>query len=65
MISDEKVQLKLPLFLLNYKIPAGCAMPGVNVVCRNFLDYIKLSKVAFGWGATAPECVAVVCGLDA
>lgn len=48
LISNEAVQLKLPLLKSKYKMPAVCAMSNVNVSCVSFLDYLKASNIVFG-----------------
>lgn len=48
LISNEAVQQNLPLLKSKYKMPAVCAMPGVNVHCVNFLDFLKDSTMVFG-----------------
>jgi hypothetical protein len=41
LVSDESRQNKLPALKSNYKIPAVCDMPEVNIKCVNFLDLLK------------------------
>lgn len=41
LVSDEGRQKVLPALKSNYKIPAVCDMPDVNVKCVNFLDLLK------------------------
>jgi len=41
LVSDEGRQKKLPELKSNYRIPAVCDMPEVNVKCVNFLDLLK------------------------
>ena len=41
LVSDENRQNKLPPLKSNYKIPAVCDMPEVNVECVSFLDLLK------------------------
>jgi predicted nucleic acid-binding protein len=48
LVSNEATQQKLPLIKSKYKMPAVCAMSGVNVGCISFLDYLKNSSVVFG-----------------
>lgn len=47
LISDEKLQIKLPQKLTNYKIPAVCQMQDVSVVCIKFLELLKQSGTVF------------------
>lgn len=47
LLSDEKRQLKLPDIRKKMKIPAVCALPEVNVVCKSFLEYLKGSRAVF------------------
>lgn len=42
LVSDESRQNKLPALKSNYKIPAVCGIPEVNVECVSFLDLLKL-----------------------
>lgn len=46
LVSDESKQ-KLPDLLSKRKIPAVCVMPGVNVECMSFIEYIKRSAAVF------------------
>ena len=41
LVSEENLQPALPSNIKNYKIPAVCALPGVNVQCIDFTDLIK------------------------
>ncbi len=41
LVSEESRQNKLPALKSNYKIPAVCNMPEVNVECVSFLDLLK------------------------
>lgn len=41
LVSDEKRQIPLPQLKPNYKIPAVCAMQGVDVECVCFTDLLK------------------------
>jgi len=41
LVSDESRQNKLPALKSNYKIPAVCEMPEVNVECISFLELLK------------------------
>lgn len=41
LVSDEKRQMPLPKLKPNYKIPAVCAMQGVDVECVCFTDLLK------------------------
>ncbi|MDC8760668.1 DUF4411 family protein [Janthinobacterium fluminis] len=48
LVSDERTQPDLPKrLLMNYKIPAVCAMKDVRVECINFLEFIKRSGAVF------------------
>lgn len=47
LVSDEEKQITLPQLLSKSKIPAVCAMKGVNVPCINFIKYIKRSEAVF------------------
>ena len=44
LVSNESQQNKLPALKSNYKIPAVCNMPKVNIKCVNFLDLLKVNK---------------------
>ena len=48
LLTDEARQPGQPKSLRNYKIPAVCDLAEVQVVCLNFVDYIKRSKALFG-----------------
>jgi len=48
LVSNENEQPTLPKAMPNYKIPAVCAMAGVNVSCFSFLTYMKRSNRVFG-----------------
>jgi hypothetical protein len=41
LVSDESRQNKLPTLKSNYKIPAVCDLPEVNIECVSFLDLLK------------------------
>ena len=41
LVSDESRQNMLPSLKSNYKIPAVCDIPEVNVGCVSFLDLLK------------------------
>ena len=41
LISEESRQNSLPKQKSNYKIPAVCGMPEVNVSCISFIDLLK------------------------
>jgi len=41
LVTEEKRQNNLPTFKHNYKIPAVCGIPQVNVQCVYFVDLIK------------------------
>lgn len=41
LISEEGRQNKLPQLKSNYKMPAVCAMPEVNVQCISFVELLK------------------------
>jgi predicted nucleic acid-binding protein len=47
MLSDEARQPGLPNSRRNYKIPAVCALPGVQLTCLSFVEYLKRSKAIF------------------
>ena len=47
LISDENKQPNLPENMKNYKIPAVCALPSVQVGSLNFLELIKNSGCIF------------------
>lgn len=47
LISDEHPQFNLPVIKSKYKIPAVCDLPAVNVVCDNFISFIKDSGAVF------------------
>lgn len=47
LLSDERRQLKLPDIPKKMRIPAVCALPEVNVACKNFLEYLKGSGAIF------------------
>jgi predicted nucleic acid-binding protein len=46
LVSNEGKQ-KRPEILAKQKIPAVCAMKGVDVLCINFLEFIKRSNAIF------------------
>lgn len=48
LVSNEGIQTKLPEIMARYKIPAVCALSGVQVKCLNFLELIRLSGRVFG-----------------
>lgn len=48
LVTDEARQPNLPLDLRRYKIPAVCGLPSVQVVSRNFLEFIKATNQVFG-----------------
>ncbi|WP_256079150.1 DUF4411 family protein [Massilia sp. YIM B04103] len=48
LITNEAVQRTLPKLRANYKIPAVCDLPTVEVDCCSFLDFMRRSKVVFG-----------------
>ena len=48
LLTDEARQPGLPKNPRNFKIPAVCNLPEVQVVCLNFVDYIKRSRALFG-----------------
>jgi Domain of unknown function (DUF4411) len=48
LISNESVQPTLPKATRRYKIPSVCALNGVSVPCRSFLEVIVGSKEVFG-----------------
>lgn len=48
LVSDEGQQATLPKLIARYKIPAVCNLQSVDVVCKNFIDYLKLSGAIFG-----------------
>lgn len=41
LVSEESRQNNLPALKSNYKIPAVCDLPEVDVECVNFLDLLK------------------------
>lgn len=41
LVSDESRQNRLPKLKSNYKIPAVCNMPEVNIECVSFLNLLK------------------------
>ena len=47
LVTDESRQTNLPQQRHNYKIPAVCNLPDINIVSMNFLDYIKESGRVF------------------
>jgi hypothetical protein len=47
LVSDEKRQTALPKEPTKRKIPAVCAMKEVNVLCMNFIEFIKRSDEIF------------------
>lgn len=47
LISDERRQNNLPKISGQMKIPAVCGLPGVDVKCINFVDYLKQSNEVF------------------
>ena len=47
LVTDEQPQSNLPKAKANYKIPAVCCLPEVNVECINALEWIKRSGKVF------------------
>ena len=41
LVSEESRQKQLPVPKPNYKIPAVCGLPAVNVKCVRFIDLLK------------------------
>lgn len=41
LVTEERRQNTLPLVKANYKIPAVCSLPAVNVECKYFIELIK------------------------
>lgn len=48
LISNENRQISLPNERKKFKIPAVCGIESVNVICINFIEYIKRSDRIFG-----------------
>jgi hypothetical protein len=48
VVSDEAIQSKAPTNIKNSKIPLVCSMNGIQVPCKNFITYLKISGVVFG-----------------
>lgn len=47
LVSDEEKQSTLPQIPAKRKIPAVCVMPEVDLICMNFIEYLKRSDVIF------------------
>lgn len=47
LLSEEGRQQNRPQKLVQYKIPAVCEMPTLQVVQRTFIEYIKSSSTVF------------------
>ena len=47
VISDAALQATLPFDVVEYKIPAVCAMSQVGVNCINLNQYIRQSGASF------------------
>ncbi|MEI8096401.1 MAG: DUF4411 family protein [Spirochaetales bacterium] len=48
LVSQEARQPNLPQTKrVNYKIPAVCSLPQVNVRCLSFLDYLRTANQVF------------------
>lgn len=48
LVSDEERQLNVPKEQTKRKIPAVCAMVGVQVRCVSFSEFFKASREVFG-----------------
>ncbi len=48
LVSEEGRQQILPDVMSKCKIPAVCALNGVNVECIRFIELLRLSKKSFG-----------------
>lgn len=48
LVTNEAPQPKLPLTLTNYKIPAVCSLPDVNVKAIRLIHLIRSSNRVFG-----------------
>lgn len=47
LVSDEEKQSTLPQIPAKRRIPAVCVMPEVDLICMNFIEYLKRSDVIF------------------
>lgn len=47
LISNENIQLQLPIIHAKYKIPAVCQLPQVNVDCIAFINFVRESRQVF------------------
>jgi len=47
LVTNESLQPKLPTNVKGYKMPAVCALPGVQVATIRLLDYIRQSGRVF------------------
>lgn len=48
LVTNEALQPKLPASPRNYKMPAVCGLPAIQVPCCRLIDWIMQSGMVFG-----------------